>query len=185
MPRMCAAAILIFLSASSVASGQTLAAKSLRVILRTDKTHYRTGATVHVECELKNAGEKAIFVSSELAVGGSPGCRPGGLWIEAFDGNGKRSYGEYGSYGDCAAPTSTPHLVQLDKGQFFGVDGSKALGELVPGPGAYKLVLHYIGPVSEYAPEEPQPFPSDKTPSVVRDVTSAPVLIRVLPVSER
>jgi hypothetical protein len=183
MLKHCGAIVLIFTAAVGVAAGQsgTAANSALQVTLRTDKTQYHAGDTLIVECQLKNMGDTPIFVSSELAIGSSPGCRPGGLWIEAFDNKGKRSHGEYASFGDCAAPTSGPLLVRLDKGQFFGVEGNEALARLLNSPGAYKLVLHYVGPVTEQANKEPQSFSLGANHSgAAREAASAPVAIRVL-----
>ena len=151
---------------------------NVKVTLRADKSTYQSADTLNLKVEVQNVGENPVWISTELAINSSVGCRPGGIWIEASDATGKPVRGSYLAIGDCAAPVGEPELVRLAKDQFFGVAGTQSLNQVVPARGQFTLVAHYVGPILNKLPSRTSQVVPTKF--VNHDVPSAPIVVRVV-----
>jgi len=152
-------ALLVFLT-SSVCSPQATnkqdkekhksPSKTLRLSLsiRADQQEYRMNDIARLETQLTNTGTDTLYLYDDVC------WNPGNfLNIHVFDVRGKEVSGHSDFLRDCLPPppvrNDTTRFFKLGPGTFYGVVEKFDIRELVPGPGEYIMVVHYLSGISE------------------------------------
>ena len=106
------------------------------------------GDVLHLEVQLTNTGADTLYLFDDVC------WNPGNslnIWV--FDARGKEVSGNSDFLRDCLPPpparNDTTRFFKLKPGTFYGVRGKFDIRELVPGPGQYTLVVHYLGVLSQ------------------------------------
>ena len=158
IPFSSVAALLLLASnwpSSQVANTQNVgnhesSSRALRLSLsiRADQRAYRMSDPVRLETQLTNTGGDTIYLFSDVC------WNPGNfLTIHVFDARGKEVSGHSDFLRDCLppppAPNDTTRFFKLEPGTFYGVVEKFDTRELVPGPGEYTMVAHYVSGISK------------------------------------
>jgi hypothetical protein len=120
----------------------------LSLSIRADRSEYRIGDVLRMETQLTNAGEDTLFLFDDVC------WNPGNsLSIHVLDVWGKEVSGHSDFLRDCLPPPPAhddiTRLFKLEPGTFYGVVNKFDICELVPGPGAYSVVVHYLSGISK------------------------------------
>jgi hypothetical protein len=114
----------------------------LGLSILTDAHEYPMRGVLRLDTRLMNPGADTVYVFDDFC------WNPGNLLnIHAFDISGKEVYGHSDVLRDCLppppAPGDTSRFHKLEPGSFDSIVENFDIRGLVPGPGAYDIVVHY------------------------------------------
>lgn len=120
----------------------------LELSILTEKPEYRMGDGLRLETRFTNDGTAPFYLFDDLC------WNPGNLLnIHAFNHLGKEVFGHSDFLRDCVPPppsrNDTSRFIQLEPGAFEASAEEFDLGELVPAPGEYDLVVYYHSGISK------------------------------------
>lgn len=104
--------------------------------------------TLHLEAQLTNTGTDTVYLFDDVC------WNPGNsLNIQVFDVEGKEVSGHSDFLRDCLPPPPAhddiTRFFKLEPRTFYGVVEKFDIRELVPGPGEYSIVVHYLSGLSK------------------------------------
>lgn len=112
-----------------------------------ESRHWQS-CVLQMETQLNNIGENTLYLFDDVC------WNPGNLLnIQVFDLRGKEVSGHSDFLRDCLPPPpehdDINRFFKLDPGTFYGVVEKFDIRELVPGPGKYNMVVHYLSGISK------------------------------------
>lgn len=119
----------------------------LSLSIRANRSEYRISDMLRMETQFTNTGEDTLYLFEDV-------CWNLGnlLTIHVFDVRGKEVSGHSDLLRDCLPPPplhdDISRFFKLEPGTFYGVVEKFAIRELVPGPGEYSMVVHYLSGIS-------------------------------------
>jgi hypothetical protein len=123
-------------------------ADRLAVGILADPLEYRMNDVLRLDTRLKNTGASTFYIFQDMCW--DPQNH---LNIHVLDLSGKEVTGHAGILDDCnlSSPVAddTSRFTEMEPGSFEGIAEKFNVGELVPGPGEYDIVVRYHSGISQ------------------------------------